>query len=67
MGTLVDFGEAAKVLLQCNSCVQDRRARNSRFPISEPLRSYQVRDFTKQNDLWLWENGHCKNQVKFKR
>lgn len=63
VGTLVDFSEAAQVLLNCNSCVRDRKARNAWFPISEPLRSYQVPGFTNNEDLWRWENGQCDNKV----
>ena len=61
-GSLADSSEAAKIMLNCESCNADRRKRLKMVGDRAPLRSYQVDGMTNPEDLWPWEFGQCSNK-----
>ena len=61
-GQDVGWGESARQLLDCSSCFDDRCRRNMNRTKSKKLRSYQVKGWTVESDLWWWEYGICENK-----
>jgi hypothetical protein len=61
-GQDVGWGASARQLLHCNSCMEDRTKRGLNRTKSKKIRSYQVKGWTNENDLWVWEYGRCDNK-----
>jgi hypothetical protein len=55
------FHESARKVLDCNSCIEDRKCRSRNKTPTQALRSYKVEGCTEVDSFWWWEFGVCNN------